>query len=427
MIRSALPRVWFPVALAALTVGGALLLAHPSFTSIDARDLEFYWARHYWMSAFNALSAACGVGLLHGGIDDGFSEAGRWALTAIGLTGAVLYLLATLQLFRRLRGEGDRVPSAAHVLGAFLVLQAVVAAVMFALSRSAVSMRRAVAAFASLGWVEGKPVGGAVWAVAGVSLLGALGWPMWLIWQARTRRLFPIRRIGVLGGVYVGSLIIAATAIALFEMPRRAQVVSRGGVQQPAPRSFGSRLGESLPLTIAASGAGMQLGRERSEPFAEGSKLVLAGVVLVGGLGGGAGGGITWPLLLFAMSGFGRTVPDAHFLRCTVVFVTLMLLLTLVFAAGLLLIETATGSPFQTPPTLADALLESASAIGGAGLTAGVTDAVTGANLSSGMHSPGDRYQYGVVWLMLAMLAGRLAPLWLLARLTRLAGSPTEE
>ena len=144
--------------------------------------------------------------------------------------------------------------------------------------------------------------------------------------------------------------------------------------------------------------------------------------MLVGGLGGGAGGGITWPLLLFAMACLRRTVRDAQFLRCTAVFVTLMLLLTLVFAAGLLLIETATGSPFQTPPTLADALLESASAVGGAGLTAGVTDAVTGANLSSGMHSPGDRYQYGVVWLMLAMLAGRLAPLWLLARLARSPG-----
>ena len=435
MRRAAAPQVWFSLALLVLTAGGALLLAHPAVTSIDARDLDVFWSRHYWMSAFNAVSAACGVGLLHGDIDAGFSEMGRWVLTGIGLGGAVLYLLAAVQLFRKFgqRAAADASPSAARVLVVFLAAQALFAVVMIILRDSAsertgvaVSVRQAIAAFASLGWAEGDPRGTEIWVIAVVSLMGALGWPLWMLWSQRTRRLVSSRRVGGMAALYLGFLVAAAALISAFEMPRRAPVVGRVQRERTATTSFASRFGENLPRTVAASGAGIQFGGGDVQPIAEGSKLVLAGVVLAGGIGGGVGGGIKWPLLVIALAAFGRSLRRQETcaggtVRPAATIVVTMLLLTLVTATGLLLIETATGSQFKSPPTLGDALLEAASAVGGAGLSAGVTEAVTGPHLSGGMHSPGDKYQYGTAWLMLAMLAGRLMPLWLLARFAQSA------
>ena len=94
--------------------------------------------------------------------------------------------------------------------------------------------------------------------------------------------------------------------------------------------------------------------------------------------------------------------------------------LALVVALGLLAIEAHTGSPYQAAPSFADALLDASSAVGGAGLTSGVTAMVTGANLSSGIRQNVDLYQYGMTWLMAAMFIGRVLPVLVLGRLAAL-------
>ncbi|MCK4341785.1 MAG: hypothetical protein KAY37_08695, partial [Phycisphaerae bacterium] len=83
---------------------------------------------------------------------------------------------------------------------------------------------------------------------------------------------------------------------------------------------------------------------------------------------------------------------------------------------GLLFIEASTASAYQSPPTCADALLEAASAVGGGNLSSGLTTTVTSANLSRGIHQSVDLYQYGMLWLILAMFVGRTLPIVILAR-----------
>lgn len=97
-----------------------------------------------------------------------------------------------------------------------------------------------------------------------------------------------------------------------------------------------------------------------------------------------------------------------------------MVTFALVVALGLLVIETRTASRFQPPPTFGDALLDASSAVAGANLSSGLTATVTSVNLSSGMDITVDSYQYGMTWLMLAMLIGRVLPVLVLSRVADL-------
>jgi len=94
----------------------------------------------------------------------------------------------------------------------------------------------------------------------------------------------------------------------------------------------------------------------------------------------------------------------------------LVLLLATVVALGLLIIEANVASAYQPPPSFASAFLDAASAVAGGNLSGGVCAAVTDRNLSRGIRLGVDLYQYGMVWLMAAMLAGRTLPLVVLSR-----------
>ena len=167
----------------------------------------------------------------------------------------------------------------------------------------------------------------------------------------------------------------------------------------------------------------------------DGTKLTLSGLLLVGGLSGSATGGVQWILLVWALAGgaaslgwLGRgkagpaspTGPATGLARCMhagLGCLSLMILLTLIVAVGLLLIENWSASSYQPPPSLADALLDASSVVAGGNLSSGLTEAVTGRNLISGVRQSANLYQYGMAWLMLAMLAGRVLPLVVLRRL----------
>jgi Trk-type K+ transport system membrane component len=176
---------------------------------------------------------------------------------------------------------------------------------------------------------------------------------------------------------------------------------------------------------LAAAGSGIDLGNGDADEPSEASRLSLAAVVLVGGLGGSVAGGMKW-LLVFAISwpplprapgekkdsGAGpEGIARRLGLQIGLFTVTLFLITTF----GLLLIEHRVAPAFQQAPTAAAAMLEAASAVGGAGLQAGVLEAVSGPNLSSGMRQSVDQYQYGLIWLMLAMYCGRALPIWMLS------------
>jgi hypothetical protein len=147
-------------------------------------------------------------------------------------------------------------------------------------------------------------------------------------------------------------------------------------------------------------------------------------------LGGSATGGVKFPLVLGAL-GFvvlatsrregTKSVSEriAHTIAVAGVSTTLALLsLALIVALGLLIIEAMTASAYQPVPTFAEAFLDAASAVGGANLTSGLVGTVTDPNLIMGLGSGINQYQYGMAWLMAAMVLGRVLPLLLIERLT---------
>ena len=67
-----------------------------------------------------------------------------------------------------------------------------------------------------------------------------------------------------------------------------------------------------------------------------------------------------------------------------------------------------TASAYQPVPTFAEAFLDAASAVGGANLTSGLFGTVTDPNLIMGLGSGINQYQYGMAWLMAAMVLGRV-------------------
>lgn len=100
------PHVWLALALLIVIGVGAVLLADPACTRVEDEFLQVYRTRHEWQAAFDALSATCGVGLLTYNFDEDYTARGRWTLTALGVVGAVLYLLAATQALRRLATAG---------------------------------------------------------------------------------------------------------------------------------------------------------------------------------------------------------------------------------------------------------------------------------------------------------------------------------
>jgi len=493
------PGRWLMVGLLAMMCAGAVVLYQPACTPRDEREQRFFACRIAWECTFDALSAACGAGLLTRDIRDGYSPAGRWVLWTLGELGALLYLTTAVQLARRFPqtyaglpsgtaasaaasgGAKDRnarpaIPTrplrAAWIgvaAGAFVLMQLLLTLGVYAAGRficPQVNLAETAwlvgVAFASLGFVPQPVEAGTAAMLAAVGWVSALGWTVWLcLLPPLARRVVVIRGVLLLAAVYTLYLLAAGGLICVLETPRAAGQTSGFRVQGSVePRtaakvlhdepSVGGRARRSLVLAVCAASAGIPTEPLQDPGVRDGTKAVLAGLLLVGGLGGSVTGGVRFLALLSAMLFALRFAarPNARALRSLGTAATttnaatsgsseagarsvdwmaqlgarlllLLLGLTLATALGLLVIENLTASRFQPAPSFADALLDGASAVCGGNLSGGVTAAVTGRNLVRGLGLGLDQYQAGMLWLMLAVLAGRLLPLWLLGQEAR--------
>jgi hypothetical protein len=447
----------FAVLLLLLSAAGAWLLWRPGMTEADQRDWQFYATRQAWLSAFDGVSAACGAGLLHADFDRGYGQAGRWTLTGVGFAGALAFVLAAAGVARRLIGDEGRrrVPGPGAIAGALAAWQLGTIAIALLAERAAGSdttasdvVMRAVAAFSSLGWWPGlPPKDGTVWLYAGIGLAGGLGWPIWLLGTLRPGRSPTWRTMAALLAGYATLMLIGAGLIAALEVPR-SQVHATGERTASAGGALAGRFDRAMAQSILASTAALPV-EGWTEETTDGSRFVLACLVTAGALPGSAGGGVRMTAFLLVVVGIWRLRPappstpqttsaaqrdssdrgesppvdsaarKMRLVRLVGAHYSAVVWLLLAGALGLLVIQNFAASPYQAARTFADALLDSASAVAGGGLTSGMAAELIDPSLSSGMHSPVDRYQYGAAWLMLLMLAGRIVPLWLLARAAR--------
>jgi hypothetical protein len=435
------PPIWLGLGLPALAALGTLVLARPECVPIEPEQFRWFWARHYWQCAFDALSAVCGVGLLTHDLEQHYTPAGRWTLWWLGQGGALLFVAAFAQALRGLSPPdgGVRPPAAWAAALAFAVVQAIVVG-LFGLAAIFVcptgtfaqSSYLAGAAFASLGVIPPVDDGGTARMVAAAGLLGGLGWPVWVcVVPALARRWIDRRRLLALAATYGAVLAFAALLTAAIEAPRaspqpgaaRGATDERDVVPAMSDAPVMERLSRSLIQCISAATAGVSTEDVHGRHLRDGSKLVVALLILLGGLGGSAGGGVSLMLLAAAIRAPARppvaTTAPAALAAAGRSCVALLVLLALATAFGLLVIEALTASAFQPPPTFADAFLDAASAVGGAHVTSGVAGTVTDPNLTRGLGLGIDQYQYGMVWLMTAMLAGRVLPVWVIQRARR--------
>lgn len=449
MRRISQPFVWFPVALLLVSAATAVLLAQDAATHATSRN-EAYWALHYWQCAFDAVSACAGCGLATFSIAKDYTPFGRWVLTAGGFFGACLFVAAAGQALRR-SGLLPRL-GGAQLIGGLVVAQLAAAALLggvlyvsqlsggagtggaagVAVSETAWD---GVAAYSSTGFID--PALLQRWpglvAVAVISVLAAIG-PLGAMLVAAGSRSAALRLVPIV----LGAWLLATVLIVAFERPKPAPM-GRGAPAASADQAVNAldlsvplreqpwpaRVGRAFVQTVCAIGSGVATEPLTERGVSDGTKLTLALLVLAGGAPGSATGGAQALLLLLALGGVaqllrGRGALAAGELRHAQVATAgllALLALTAICTGGVLLLDAWTASPFQSPATLADALLDSASAVGGANLSSGVTATLTARNLSSGIRNPTDQYQYGMVWLMLAMLAGRVLPLLVLARL----------
>ncbi|MCK4340707.1 MAG: hypothetical protein KAY37_03155, partial [Phycisphaerae bacterium] len=308
------PELWLPIALLVLAFLGSRLLLQQSCVQLSERDRGSYGMRPVWQAGFDALSATCGVGLLTYDLDDDYTPLGRWLLAGLGVAGAVLYLAAARQAVGRLWANTyRRLPSIRLILAVFIILPALLIPLVWILEQTLGSGTRftdtawnVISAFSSLGWLRGTEGvrGYSIYAV--VSLLGAVGWLVWLfpiwgsVWRGSSRR-YPLLACCT----YLLALLLVAGAIAALEVPRGNQRHGQPEDNRLTAQSAGVRYARGLIQVACASGAGITTEQLTERGVSEGTKLVLAGVVLVGGLGGSAGGGVKWTMLLWALAAVG--------------------------------------------------------------------------------------------------------------------------
>lgn len=425
------PDVWLPLVLIVSAALGGRLLSRQACVQLSERDRGSYGARPGWQADCDALSAVCGCGLLTYDLDEDYTPLGRWVLLGLGVTGAICYLAAARQALGGLwKRAGPALPPVWMVVVAYAAVQLLVISAVWIVEAATGTgtgwqdaAGRAVSAFSSLGWFRTPAERGATWVYAIVALLGALGWTVWLsiVPQERVRARHPWL---ALLATYVAFLLTSAGVIAALETPRgtprgRASTGTDLAGQPPL-----QRFERGLVQATCAAAAGIATEEFESRGVSDGTKAVLAGTMLVGGFGGSPGGGVKWVVLAWVLgagwlAGSGSGTDSNRGGRCARA-ATMCLFslvgLTIVTALGLLVIEAHTASRFQTPPSFADALLDASSAVNGGALSSGLVATVTSANLSSGIRQSVDLYQYGMVWLMLAMFIGRIAPVLVLTR-----------
>ena len=299
------PDVWFILAVLVLTAGGALLLDSRACKTLDEREWEYYTKMNAWRATFDAASATCGVGLLMHDLEEEYTPRGRWVLTGLGVVGALLFLAAAWQSALRLRAacrEGVPLPPIWAILLVFIVLLGLSVPVVAGLewlaagdagwpdeNRWSGAGWRALASFASLGWLPGSPPRSCGWIYAAVGLAGGLGWTVWLLpWGTLRRRSLYVPRVLAAVGGYVAFLLLIAWLIYALEAPR-------GGREHPTDavtltgQPPGERYARSLVQTVCTSAAGIPVESLADRNVTEGTKMALATVMLVGPRGGAEG------------------------------------------------------------------------------------------------------------------------------------------
>lgn len=432
------PVVALLVALLLLSASGAAFLCQPWCAPRDARETEYFLARAVAESMFDAVSAACGCGLAAGSFEKRYSPAGLWVLWSVGVLGAAAYLLCGAAVVRPLivrtsarvpdgaaasRSESRAAGLAIPILAGGLLLAAALSGLVYFAGRTAcptVTFGETVwlvgSAFFSLGLTARPPDAGTGLMLAFVGLVGALGWMVWLLPLRSVRQQIggvPVGRAALVYGAVLASM---GGLVCVLEQPRGGESIGKLSVAEdedvvPLSREpLATRYVRSVVAVTSAATTGIG-----SEPLAErglrdGSKAVLAGVMLLGGLLGGPGGGATITLLLLACR------RKASIWRSVALGVCGWLAaMTIVVALAMLAIEASVASRYQPPPTFADALVDAASAVVGGALSSGLTTTVTARNLISGIGLGLSQYQLGMLVLMTAMIAGRIVPIALLA------------
>ncbi|MBK8914671.1 MAG: hypothetical protein IPM64_08760 [Phycisphaerales bacterium] len=394
-------------------VGAILLLPH-LMTRETARRAA-YWSLHLWQTSFDAISAACGAGLLTYHPQRAYTDIGIATLTLLAVAGAIWFVGACARAEARLGIApfcATRRPAATARV-AWLITAGCCAAIasmdafpqgFASIWRPALSGLRTAAGFGAAP-PESLPI---TTAICAMSLLLPSIVTFWLlrrsirdIWRPVSRQI----------ACSLGLLLFLVFASALFEQPRRFGAAARGA-DSAAPASEGV-MGRGIRAIHAMVGAANGVGSVPPDAgLRDGSRVVLAAAILIGGGAGSAAGGLRWTLLaaLCARGGGGRAADAA---RRTA---RALLLLTGGIAMGILLIDALVGVRFGRAVPLGDALLDAASAVGGGAVGGAAMEAITSRNLSTGIGHASDLYPYGMLWLMIAMVLGRLVPLWVMQR-----------
>jgi len=416
-----------------LAAAAAAILAQPACTSLDARELEYFRTRRLWQCAFDALSAACGVGLLTSDLRADYTDVGRWVLLGAGFLGALLYVTSFARALARSQQQAGRSLASNPLMLAllFCVLQALalgglvtVDYVRFRTVDVDAVLLRGVSAFASLGWSDAFESRANTVAVAVVAGLGALGCLPWMMLIPGLRRHINARTTLISVASYALFLAALAGLICAAETPRGGAYA--GSAPVLASKTTPARYGRALVQSVSASGAGIATEPLTDRGVSETTKVALAGALLVGGLPVSAAGGISWVFTIAALVGVATALGlrrrrgrggGGRWYTAGLACLLLYGMLIVATATGLLLLETWTASRFQPAHTFADALLDAASAVCGGNLTSGLTESITNESLSSGIRLGENRYIWAMVWMMLAMICGRVLAVSVLCRL----------
>ncbi len=435
-LRRGHPAALLAAQLLAISAVVALALVLLPSVRLSDRDAEYFWARHWWQSAFDALSVTTGVGMVTRSFAEDYTQVGVWVLAVGGVLGAICYL-------RQLARALESVFHVKHVWRAIGLTTVVGCACGLWLGVRSVSAANGVAQGLAAAFgvglsipevVRSAPAFGPLVVIGAVAAVGGLALPL----IRQFLRVRDVRRTICAALVcWLVSMIATAAMVAYFERPSVAP--GSAARSSDVDRAFSRTLGG----TFAVGTAGVDL-LAIDRDSAEGVKLALGAVVLVGGIGGSAVGGVGGVWLLLAIgslvlrssnatgpgsAGRGKTdtergqsllqsgaISRSALLRAGTAVTLAMLLLTSVTVAGLLVLEHSTRSPFEPAATLGDAWLDGAAVVAGANVSSGLYARVIDPHLSSGIRQDADKYQYGMIWLMLAMFCGRVLPVALLAR-----------
>lgn len=446
---------WLLLALILLSAGGGFELASPRSTIIDEREQKSYLALRVFQAGFDAVSATTGGGLLLRDFGEQYTPHGRWVLTSLSVAGAILFIAAWMQAWRRAiypRGGRAAPGRIAGAYGAQLGL-IVVILVFWRLTGGDAPLvdlaRCGLTAWAGSGFA-GDPGARLAWLPLGVTSIvsgvGFLAWP--LVERGAPANAEAPRRNGTARAAIgaAGGVVLLALLVTLLETPKES---GRGVAPGPAvdatasralhDRPAVSRFGASVLQTAAAASAGVATAPIADRSVSDGTKVLLAAAMWSGGLPGSPGGGMKWPLWAGCLL-LGWCVLRGRFalrpargeqelrvlqrlMLAGAITAVLLAALVLTVTAGLLVFLSLFSSPFEAPPTFADVLLDATSAVCGGNISSGVTGVVTSPNLSRGLGQSVDVYFYGIVWIVLAMLAGRVLPVWSLERARRMAAS----